>query len=178
MNLGIYASTNSYDGQRQKDDIIGREVNGAVEKVYNFDLSQDRKMDEKEKQPILKKILKNIVKIFDLTLLQDLTYVNIMLGMSLAVFAELNFSLLTPFIMADYGLSNHQIAIFMSLLSIADICFRFLAPYLGSVLKKPPRVMYLFSLLLLILSRFCKYSALYIKLYVLLLFRIICFVAF
>uniref|UniRef100_A0A1B0CP54 Uncharacterized protein n=1 Tax=Lutzomyia longipalpis TaxID=7200 RepID=A0A1B0CP54_LUTLO len=45
--------------------------------------------------------LLRVAKFFDLDLLQDPIYVNMMLGMSIAIFAELNFSLFTPFILAD-----------------------------------------------------------------------------
>ncbi|XP_022901448.2 monocarboxylate transporter 14-like isoform X1 [Onthophagus taurus] len=119
-------------------------------KVYN----PEQTIEKKKKPSLLKRIGKNIVDTFDLKLLKDPIYVNIMLGMSLAVFAELNFSLLTPFIMGDYDFTTQQTATFMSLLSCADICFRFLAPYIGDVLKKPPRFMYLLSLFLLIITRF------------------------
>lgn len=94
---------------------------------------------------------------FDLKLLCDPFFVNILIGMSLAITAELNFSILTPFILADMGLKLSQIATFLSTLSVADIVFRFLAPHIGEYLKKPPRKMYMLTLLFLIITRFCKY---------------------
>lgn len=123
------------------------------EKIYNTEMTI--KVDE-QNESILKKVLKNLVKIFDLSLFKDSIYINIMLGMSLAIFAELNFSLLTPFILRDLKLETAEIATFLSTLSIADICFRFLAPFIGDYLRQPPRIMYMFSLVLLILTRFSK----------------------
>lgn len=116
--------------------------------------------DEKAKEtsPIVK-FLKGFVNFFDLKLLCDPIFVNIMVGMSLAIFAELNFSVLTPFIMADFGLNTSQSATFLSVLSIADLVFRFFAPFIGDYLKKPPRKMYMLTLFLLIISRFSKYCA-------------------
>jgi hypothetical protein len=101
--------------------------------------------------------LDRLVKFFDLDLLKDPIYVSIMVGLSLAVFAEINFSLLTAFILAEFSLNTEQIATFMSILGIADIIFRFLAPYIGQLMKLPARPMYVITLFLLILSRFCEY---------------------
>lgn len=115
---------------------------------------------KKKKTNSIVKFLKGIVNFFDLKLLCDPIFVNIMIGMSLAIFAELNFSILTPFIMADFGLNTSQSATFLSVLSIADLVFRFFAPFIGDYLRKPPRKMYMLTLLLLILSRFSKYCAL------------------
>lgn len=115
--------------------------------------------EEKKEITILERIAKILVKTFDLSLLKDPIYVNIMVGMSCAVFAEMNFSLLTPFIMQDFGLDTQQIATFMSTISVADVCFRFIAPYVSEFFKQSSRVMYMCSLMLLMLSRFSKYFA-------------------
>ncbi|XP_022901449.2 monocarboxylate transporter 14-like [Onthophagus taurus] len=120
------------------------------DKVYN----PEQTIEKKKKSSLLKRIGKNIVDTFDLELLKDPIYVNIMLGMSLAVFADLSFSLLIPFIMEDYYFTTQQTATFMSFLSSADICFRFLAPYISDFLNKPPRFMCMVSMFLLIISRF------------------------
>lgn len=134
---------------------IQREFGNTItEKVYDTQLSKQKK----KKSSLLKRIGKSIVKLFDLTLMKDPIFVNIVIGMSLAVFAELNFSILTPFIMADYDLTTHQIATFISVLSTADILFRFIAPYVSELFNKPVRIMYMWALLLLILSRFSKYD--------------------
>lgn len=133
--------------------------------VENYILEQEEenvddaesKLKEKEvKLSIWKRVGKFLVDIFDLKLLRDPIFVNIMVGMSFAVFAEMNFSLLTPFIMKDYGLDTQQTATFMSTVSVADICFRFIAPYVSDFFKRPIRIMYLWALILLILSRSCK----------------------
>ncbi|GJQ75165.1 hypothetical protein Trydic_g9769 [Trypoxylus dichotomus] len=107
----------------------------------------------RKKSSVLKRIGKAIVDMFDLTLLKSPTFVNMMIGMSFAVFAEMNFTILTPFIMQDFGLDTSQIATFMSTISVADICFRFVAPYVSDYFQKPARIMYMCALVLLILSR-------------------------
>lgn len=100
--------------------------------------------------------LQTLVDLFDLSLLKDLTFVNIMCGISFATFAELNFTMLTPFILNDLGLSTRQIATFMSSLALADILFRFLSPFIGGYFKKSPRVMYIVTMILLIFARYCE----------------------
>jgi hypothetical protein len=58
-----------------------------------------------------------VVVFFDLNLLKDLTFINIMVGITIANFAELNFSVLTPFVLADFGIEKQQVAVCMSLLA-------------------------------------------------------------
>lgn len=78
------------------------------------------------------KLLNSLSKTFDLDLPKDRVYVNILIGLSLATFAELNFTLLVPFILQDFGLSTDQIAIFLTTLGVADIISRFVGPYIGN----------------------------------------------
>uniref|UniRef100_A0A7G3APR5 Putative monocarboxylate transporter n=1 Tax=Lutzomyia longipalpis TaxID=7200 RepID=A0A7G3APR5_LUTLO len=99
--------------------------------------------------------LLRVAKFFDLDLLQDPIYVNMMLGMSIAIFAELNFSLFTPFILADMNFTTEEIASVMSLLAISDIVFRFLAPFIGDYFHQSSRLMYMYSLVMLIIGRMC-----------------------
>lgn len=103
------------------------------------------------------RIFKTISEYFDLDLLRDPIYVNMMLGMSIAIFAEINFSQLTPFFLSDMRISNNQIATVMSVIASVDLLFRILAPFIGEWLQQPPRVMYLGSLCLLIISRSGKH---------------------
>ncbi|KAI4456815.1 monocarboxylate transporter [Holotrichia oblita] len=119
------------------------------EEVY-----EDKVQEEVKQNTILNRIGKILVDTFDLSLLKDPIYINIMIGMSCAIFAEVNFSVLTPFIMQDFGLDTQQIASFMSTVSVADVCFRFVAPYVSEFFKQPSRIMYMCSLMLLIISRF------------------------
>jgi hypothetical protein len=116
----------------------------------------DKPKDEEVEDSTLTRFYKSVAKTFDLDLLQDPVFVNIMMGMALAIFAELNFTVLTPFILSDFGLDTGQIATFLSTLGVADIIFRFFAPHIGNYFTKPPRLMYAYSLCLLIVTRFSK----------------------
>lgn len=121
-------------------------------------------IDDKSIKGRFKRFTKNsgkkIVIFFDLDLLRDPIYVNLMLGMSIAIFAELNFSMLTPFILGDLNYSTVEIASIMSTLGVADIIFRFISPFIGDYFEKTPRTMYIYSLIMLILTRTCKYFVL------------------
>lgn len=108
----------------------------------------------------VRRILQRVSDLYDFDILRDPIYLNIMLGMSIAIFAEVNFSTLTPFILADMGLKTATIANIMSIIAIADLISRGAAPYLGELLRQPPRIMYMISLALLIISRTCNVYAL------------------
>lgn len=96
-----------------------------------------------------------LVAFFDLRLFADPTYVNIMLGMSLAICAELNFSILLPFMLIELGYSTAQLASCLSTVAGADIVSRFVAPFAGEWLggATEPRLWYMASLAALIVTR-------------------------
>lgn len=108
---------------------------------------------EAEAVPTWRRWMRAVAEFFDLDLLRDPVYVNIMLGLSFAVFAEINFSLLTPFILGDRHFDTQEIATLVSMIAVADIIFRFLAPFIKKLFKQPVRVMYMFGLSLLIATR-------------------------
>lgn len=122
-----------------------------------YDTKVDNQNDDiceiSKQKSVFKRILRRIVAFYGLDILRDGIYVNIMLGMSIAIFAEINFSLLTPFILADRNLTTNQIAITMSVIATADLVFRSIAPYIGEWLRLTPRPMYAISLIFLIISR-------------------------
>jgi len=118
---------------------------------------EDEKLDrKKEKRTFWRRLGRGIVVFFDLGLLTDPGYVNLMVGMSLAICAELNFSLLTPFILAERGFDTKHIAIIMSVIAGLDIVFRFLAPFFSDYYKIEARDMYIIALIMLLSSRMCK----------------------
>lgn len=76
-----------------------------------------------------------------------------MVGIAIAVFAEINFSLLTPFLLHEFHFNTEQIAVFMSTLAIVDIFSRFISPFVGDYFKQSPRLMYMYALSMLIMAR-------------------------
>lgn len=94
-----------------------------------------------------------IRRTFDLDLLRDLIYINIMLGMSITIFVEINFVMLLPFMLDDMGYTLVEVAGLMSILALVDILFRFVSPFIGDYFKLGPRVMFLLSLAILTVTR-------------------------
>lgn len=78
--------------------------------------------------------------------------------MSLAIFAETNFSTLMPFILKEMNLTTSDISIVLSLLGTMDLLLRGISPFIAYHLRKSPRTMYLFSLALLIIGRTCNFK--------------------
>ncbi|XP_025155951.1 uncharacterized protein LOC105182410 [Harpegnathos saltator] len=133
----------------EKESLVEKKaVNSST--VVNGDDDDD---DNEENESIVRRFLRWLAAMYDLDLLRDSTYVNMMLGMSVAIFAEANFSLLTPFILADMNMTTAEIASAMSLIATSDLISRGAAPFLGEWLRQSARMMYLLSLCLLIISR-------------------------
>lgn len=128
------------------------EKNSLLEKE-NSNFPNKKNYDKDKDESAISRIFHRMANLYDFDLLRDPTYVNIMLGMSIAIFAEINFSMLTPFILADMGMATAEIANVMSVIAIADLVGRGVSPYLGEWLRQPPRMMYMLSLFLLIISR-------------------------
>ncbi|XP_017110769.1 uncharacterized protein LOC108134826 [Drosophila elegans] len=94
-----------------------------------------------------------VSKFFDLDLLRDLTFVNLAVGMSIMMFGEMNFSVLTPFILNSFGYTDSQISLVMSLLACMDISVRFLAPLALEKVKLDNRVLFAFGILCIAAGR-------------------------
>lgn len=97
-----------------------------------------------------------IVQFFDLGLLRDKIYVNIMLGISIAIFAEFNFSILTPFILYEMDFTTVEVASLMSTVAVSDVVSRFVSPFVGDYFEQSSRVMYMISLVFLVVIRMGK----------------------
>lgn len=132
------------------------EVNGltAGESTTTISSDPNLRVIEKEKSAI-KEFFYNVVYIFDLSLLSDKSFLNLLLGISFGAFAEQSFSILTPFILADLGMHTQQIATFISVLSLSDLIFRFVTPFIGNYFQMTSRVMCMISFTLLMISRTC-----------------------
>lgn len=100
------------------------------------------------------KVGSRICKAFDLDLLKDPVFVNIALGMAIAIASEYNYSMMLPFILVDIAnLDKHALAFVMSIQAIADIISRTLVPFAASWLKFNARIGFLGSLMGSILTR-------------------------
>ncbi|KAH8362191.1 hypothetical protein KR084_008932 [Drosophila pseudotakahashii] len=97
--------------------------------------------------------LAKVVTFFDLDLLRDFTFVNLVAGLTIINFGELNFSILTPFILVDFGFDTPQITLAMSLLAGLDITMRFLVPFLTEKIPWDNRVFFLIGVVGIALGR-------------------------
>ncbi|XP_073834410.1 uncharacterized protein [Musca autumnalis] len=97
--------------------------------------------------------LQKVVAFFDLGLLRDFTYVNLVIGLTIINFGELNFSILTPFILSDFGLEISQITLSMSVLGGMDLATRFLLPFLTEKVPWDNRVFFLIGVVGIALGR-------------------------
>lgn len=95
----------------------------------NNDKKQIEKIDDEEEEEFT--FWEKVALFFDLDLLKDFTFINLMLGITLANFNELNFSILTPFILGRYKLSPSEISDFMSILGGVDVGVRFCIPFIA-----------------------------------------------
>lgn len=109
----------------------------------NLKAKRDKKDDDKPMQSWLA----NIVAFFDLDLLRDISYMNLVIGLTLINFVEINFAILTPFILSDFGFKNQQIALAMTLLGVCDLVVRFLVPLITSKIHLSNKVFFAFGLL-------------------------------
>lgn len=138
-----------------------QEINlGSSINIFN-EVENIKKTKEKEDDKDLnskKGYMRQFVDFFDLTLLSDPIFVNILFGLSMAACVETNFSLLFPIILKDMmKFETSDIAKLMAVIGLSDTLFRLVAPFIGEWCHKPPRVMYMISLLLIIFIRTSKY---------------------
>ncbi|EDV99913.1 uncharacterized protein LOC6565465 [Drosophila grimshawi] len=106
-------------------------------------LEDEREMSRRKKLSFFQKI----VIFFDLDLLRDITYVNLAVGITLINFVEINFAILTPFILSDLGFKPNEIAFAMSLLGFFDLVIRFLIPLITAKFNCSNRTFFVIGIL-------------------------------
>lgn len=122
--------------------------------VSNLQIDDAIQNSDNNKKPTwLMKSFQWLRKTFDLDLLRDKIYINIMVGMSITIFVEINFVMLMPFVLSDMNYTIVEVASLMSILAIVDILFRFISPFVGDYFKLGPRIMFLISLAILTVTR-------------------------
>lgn len=73
--------------------------------------------------------LKQFIQDLDLPLLKDFTFLNLLFGLTIIIFGEVNFSALIPFILSDVGFADGSISFAMSLMATVDVVVRFTGPF-------------------------------------------------
>lgn len=116
----------------------------AYKEKLKMEADEERKKEEADDTKELS-WLQKLVLFFDLTLLKDYVYVNLMLGVNIANFVELNFSILTPWVLKEFNFENFEIATFMSLLAATDVVCRFIIPLLADKIGWQNKSFFLFG---------------------------------
>ncbi|KAF7271954.1 hypothetical protein GWI33_015251 [Rhynchophorus ferrugineus] len=98
-------------------------------------------------------IWKKISIFFDFELFKDPIYVNLMLGITIANFAELNFSILTPMVLKEFDFHEYETATFMSLLGATDIVVRFFVPFVADKIGWDNKTFFLIGVMAMALGR-------------------------
>ncbi|XP_066583840.1 monocarboxylate transporter 13-like [Prorops nasuta] len=148
-----------FSSQTAEDKIIIIEESGSTatsirKSILHRDTEEQQELkDERRKYQCIRQILKRVHSLLDLDLLRDPIYVNLTLGLNFANFAEINFALLTPFILGEYGFTTHQIATVMSVLAGMDVLSRFAIPFVTALIKWQNRTFFLVGIFAMALGR-------------------------
>lgn len=107
----------------------------------------------KKEENIFRRSFNWLVETFDLTLLKNVTFVNTLIGISLADFGEINFMMITPMVLDELNFNIVEVASLMSTIAISDIIFRFLSPFIGDFLRQSPRLMFIHGMIIFLFAR-------------------------
>lgn len=166
-------STNSFNAEKEVLKDVSKKLEQYVSKTKTksefCSCGEEKKFLEKNDQPSNGVVMENenptnytffqkVCLFFDLGLLKDISYINLMVGVTIANFAELNYSILTPFVLAEYGFSKQQIATCMSLLGAMDISTRFFVPFIAGKIGWENKTFFLFGILGMGIGRLCKFK--------------------
>lgn len=127
------------------------EVHSNVEHQTKDEEKTEYELVEEERSKMT--ILQRIIVFFDLDLLRDFTYVNLAVGLTLINFVEINFAILTPFILSDFGFKNNEIAMAMSLLGLCDLVVRFLVPLITAKINLSNKSFFIIGILGMCIGR-------------------------
>ncbi|XP_048517261.1 uncharacterized protein LOC109533592 isoform X2 [Dendroctonus ponderosae] len=127
----------------------------AVKILTELETKKREKASEVEEAPASPKlsIWQKISIFFDFELFKDPIYVNLMLGITVANFAELNFSILTPMVLKEFNFGQYETATFMSLLGATDIVVRFFIPFIADRIGWDNKRFFLIGVLAMALGR-------------------------
>ncbi|XP_016976991.1 monocarboxylate transporter 9 [Drosophila rhopaloa] len=121
----------------------------ALTEKEKQELEDEAERQRRKKLPFYMKV----VIFFDMDLLRDITYVNLAMGITLINFVEINFAILTPFILSDLGFKDDQIALAMSTLGFFDLVVRFLIPVITAKINLSNRTFFVVGILGMCIGR-------------------------
>lgn len=98
-------------------------------------------------------VVRNFINELDLGLLKDKSFLNLLIGLTVIIFGEVNFFVLVPFILGESGFKDQQISLVMSILAGVDITVRFLGPFATAKLPFGNKSLFAFGILLVSAGR-------------------------
>lgn len=95
----------------------------------------------------------SFLKSMDLSLLKDLKYLNISVGLALAFTGDMAFISIIPLMLGNLGYQTHDIATMMGLFFASDLVARILLTIVSGLVKFKSRLLILFTSALIVLAR-------------------------
>lgn len=142
---------NNFRRERVESNLEGKLCCRCQENNNAREMAQEAPKEDQD--PSRMSFLAKVVTFFDLDLLRDFTFVNLVTGLTFINFGELNFSILVPFILGDFGFDTAQITLAMSLCAGFDLLMRFLVPFLTEKIPWDNRVFFLIGVVGIALGR-------------------------
>ncbi|XP_044738723.1 monocarboxylate transporter 2-like isoform X2 [Chrysoperla carnea] len=136
-----------------KDAFDKLEKNDETENLMKNNHEKDPKVRTKPDQNEKKSCWHSIILFFELDLLKDLIFLNIMMGVTVVYFVEFNFSILTPFVLKDYNFDKLQTANFMSMVATVDIIVRFTIPFASAKVNWDNRTFFMIGIMCIAFGR-------------------------
>ncbi|XP_017872466.1 PREDICTED: uncharacterized protein LOC108620104 [Drosophila arizonae] len=156
VSHSIKEEAHDQDEPEYEYEIESREQTQPLKATSQLTAKEQQQLEDEQELERRKKLsfLQKIVIFFDLDLLRDITYVNLAVGITLINFVEINFAILTPFILNNLGFNSNQIAFAMSLLGFFDLIIRFLIPLITAKFSWSNRTFFVVGILGMCLGRF------------------------
>lgn len=96
---------------------------------------------------------KRFIGLMDLDLLKDLSYLNLLFGLSIFWVGELNFRMITPFFISNMGYTKTETAFCLSVTAITDILVRLILPPIFDRKNIPKKLVFFIAALFLAATR-------------------------
>lgn len=128
------------------------------EKQNHLQVNGNNKPEPEPEEPKPLTFFQKVVIFFDFDLLKDPVYLNLMIGITLANFAEIDFSILTPFVLKEFNFEKIEIATFMSVLGATDTCCRLMIPFVAERIAWQNKTFFLVGVLFMAAGRISKKS--------------------
>ncbi|KAM7350408.1 monocarboxylate transporter 9 [Cochliomyia hominivorax] len=136
-------------GSRRPSMIISRRVSSVIP------VQETEKEDNKDERSICQ----IVVDFLDLTLLRKPVYVNIVLGLSFALYSDIAFFTLQPLYMFELGFNKPDTANVIAIGAAADLGSRIFLAFLAVFIQIPSRYIYTAGSFLTVISRFVFLNA-------------------